>query len=125
MKTKDRKWSLFVIQLLTATTILLLVIGCGQTDKLSEFEGIVVAKRSPTDVLVVPNTDPTAIQNMTEADLLTLAETQNGIYFSVDEANFENVTVGRKVIIQYDPNDGEEVSTPPRRHSKSMEIVIE
>jgi hypothetical protein len=122
---KERKWSLFVIQLLTAATILLLVSGCGQTDELSEFEGIVIAKRAPVDLLVVPNVDPTALQNMTEAELLTLAETQNGIYFSVDRTNFENVTIGHKVVIHYDPSDGEEVSTPPRRHSQRMEIVTD
>jgi hypothetical protein len=125
MKSKAINWKSFTTVFLLAAVMLLIVTACRQTDTLSEMEGIVVAKRDPTDVLVVPNIDSNAIQNMNEAELLAFAESQNGIYFAIDETNFENVTVGTKVIVHYDPKDGEEISTPPRRHSRSIEIVAE
>jgi hypothetical protein len=123
MKPEERTWRSRVIRLLIAASVLLFVIGCGQTDKLSEFEGIVVAKRTPADILVLPDVDTTAIQNMTEAELLAMAIAQNGVYFSVGEATFESVIVGSKVIVQYDPDDGEEATIPPRRRSQGVEIV--
>jgi hypothetical protein len=52
-----------------------------------------------------------------------MAIAQNGVYFSVDEATFESVIVGSKVIVQYDPEDGEEATIPPRRRSQGVEIV--
>jgi hypothetical protein len=123
MKPEERTWRSRVIRLLIAASVLLFVIGCGQTDKLSEFEGIVVAKRTPADILVLPDVDAIVIQNMTEAELLAMAIAQNGVYFSVGEATFESVIVGSKVIVQYDPDDGEEATIPPRRRSQGVEIV--
>jgi hypothetical protein len=125
MKSKAINWKSLTIIFLLAAAINLIVTSCRQTNKMSEIEGFVVAKRDPTDVLVVSNIDSNAIQNMNQAELLAFAERENGIYFSIDKTNFENVSVGTKVIIQYDPDDGEEISTPPRRHSKSIEIVSE
>ena len=44
------KWKrAMLIQLIIVVPVLLFVLGCGQTEKLSEFEGLVVGKREPAD----------------------------------------------------------------------------
>jgi hypothetical protein len=35
------------------------------------------------------------------------------------------MALGSQVVVHYDENDGEEVTTPPRRHSRSVEVVTE
>jgi hypothetical protein len=118
-------WRRWFGKLLMALVVLLLVGGCGQKNKLSEFAGIVVAKRAPADILVVPGVEGTAVQTMTEAELVALAVAQNGVYFAIDDAAFAEMALGSKVVVHYDENDGEEVTTPPRRHSRSVEVVTE
>lgn len=131
MKQKERtnKGRYLAIQLLIFTAILFLVIGCSRTGErsntsgLSEFIGVVVGKRDSDQILVVPNVDAEAIRGKTEEELLALAKEQNGVYFSVAQETFENVIVGTRVVVQYDPDDGEEATVPPRRRSRSVEIV--
>lgn len=124
-KKHPNRWRKLLTRLSIAFLILLFISGCGQTDELSEFEGIVVAKREPADLLVVPNVAATAVQAMTEAELLAMAVAQEGVYFSVDAQMFTDMAIGSKVIVYYDERDGEEVSKPPRIHSRSVEIVTE
>lgn len=122
MKQKKRV-NRYLMILLVFASILFAVISYLNTGGLREFKGVVVAKRDSDQILVVPNVDTDTIHNKTAEELLTIAWEQNGVYFSVDHEIFENVTVGTTVVVYYHPDDGEEVSIPPRRHSRRAEIL--
>jgi hypothetical protein len=128
-KEQTNKGRYLAIQLFFFTIILFLIIGCSRTvepsnvGELSDFTGIVVGKRDSDQLLVVPNVEAVTIRDKTEEELLAIAIEQNGVYFSVEQEIFETATVGTMVRVHYDPDDGEEPTTPPRRQSRSVEIL--
>ncbi len=110
-----------VIQLLAL--FLIAVTACSISGDSGEFKGVVVAKRDSDQILVVPGVDAGVVQGKTPEELLAIAREKDGVYFSVDKHTFETVTLGTSVVVYFDPDDGEEVSDPPRRHSQRVEIL--
>lgn len=126
---KLNKWvvqaSCRAIHPLILAAVLFLVTGCSALGGPTEFPGVVVGTRDPNQILVVPDVDPDAIRNKTDEELLALAIEQGGVYFSVDQTTFEQVTLGTSVVVHWNTNDGEEASIPPRRNAHRVEILTE
>lgn len=104
---------------------LFLVAGCAPPGAggLVDFEGVVVGKRESNQFLVVPNITAADLGGQSEEELPALAIEQGGVYFSVDQVSFAAASVGSRVIVWYDPDDGEEPTMPPRRNARGVEFV--
>lgn len=111
--------------LLVLCLITLVISACSFSDETHELKGVVVGKRDSDQILVVPNIDASVVRHKTPQELLAIAREKDGVYFSVDQQTFDAVTLGKTVVVYYDPDDGEEVSDPPRRRSLRVEILTD
>ena len=112
-----------VFQLLVLCLIIASITACTISGDSGQFKGIVVGKRESNQILIVPDVDAGIVRDKSPEELLEIAREKNGVYFSVDKQTFDTVTLGTSVMVYYDPDDGEEVSNPPRRHSQRVEIL--
>jgi hypothetical protein len=110
---------------------MIILSACGQQNQkiddnsLEKQEGIIAQKNERSDrnnqVLLIPNISEEDLVNKTVNQIITMAQEENGAYYSVTDEVFDEIELGTHVIIYW--NGDQQKSDPPQRESKKIEII--
>ncbi|MDQ0351824.1 major membrane immunogen (membrane-anchored lipoprotein) [Alkalibacillus filiformis] len=111
--------------------IIVLLTACGQSNQNVEenvqkvHEGTIADKRERHDgtlqFLLVSNVEEEEIQDKSEGELISLAQDEDGAYYSVNDEKFDELSIGQQVEVSW--NGNQEESNPPQRVADMIETI--
>ena len=126
MEVKELKRVLYLFLILLVS----IMGACGQEQSsndtsLLEQEGIIVEVKEHqgrwNQILVVPNISEDDISNKTTAELIEMAQENDGAYYGFGPGEYEEFRVGTHVIVYW--NGDQEDSDPPQREAQKIDVV--